>query len=89
MTKSLVDNPEVQALLDRVGGVESPAGNPRVKVVVRRIAEDLFRAIEDLDVQPDEFWAGVAYITKLGQANEAGLLVPGPRHRDLPRPAPR
>ena len=77
MTKSLVDHPDVQALLDRVGGVASPAGNPRVKVVVRRIAEDLYRAIEDLDVQPDEFWAGVAYITKLGQANEAGLLVPG------------
>ena len=77
MTKSLVDNPDVQALLDRVAGVDSTAGNPRVKAVVRRVAQDIFRAIEDLDVQPDEFWAGVAYITRLGQANEAGLLVPG------------
>ena len=77
MTKSLVDNPDVQALLDRVAGVGSTAGNPRVKAVVRRVAQDMFRAIEDLDIQPDEFWAGVAYITRLGQANEAGLLVPG------------
>ena len=77
MTKSLVDNPDVQALLDRVAGVGSTAGNPRVKAVVRRVAQDMFRAIEDLDIQPDEFWAGVAYVTRLGQANEAGLLVPG------------
>jgi hypothetical protein len=28
-------------------------------------------------VQPDEFWSAVSYITALGQANEAGLLVPG------------
>jgi catechol 1,2-dioxygenase len=74
---SLVDNDQVQQLLDRVAGLDSTAGNPRVKAVVRRVAEDMFRAIEDLDVQPDEFWAGVDYITRLGQANEAGLLVPG------------
>ncbi|HEU0221348.1 MAG TPA: dioxygenase, partial [Paracoccaceae bacterium] len=77
MSNSLVDNPEVQALLNRVAGLEHSTGNPRVKQVVRRVAEDIFRAIEDLDVQPDEFWAGVSYVTRLGQANEAGLLVPG------------
>ncbi len=77
MTNSLVAHPDVQALLDRVAGLESAAGNPRVKAIIRRIAEDMYRAIEDLDIQPDEFWAGVAYVTRLGQANEAGLLVPG------------
>jgi catechol 1,2-dioxygenase len=77
MTKSLVDSPEVQQLLDRVAGLDADAGNPRVKQVVRRMASDIFRAVEDLDIQPDEFWTAVSYITKLGQANEAGLLVPG------------
>ena len=77
MTNSLVAHPDVQALLDRVAGNGNAGGNPRVKQVIRRITEDLYRAIEDLDIQPDEFWAGVAYVTRLGQANEAGLLVPG------------
>jgi catechol 1,2-dioxygenase len=76
-TNSLIQAPEVQALLDRVAGTASTVGSPRVKQVIRRIAEDLYRAIEDLDIHPDEFWAGVAYVTRLGQANEAGLLVPG------------
>jgi catechol 1,2-dioxygenase len=77
MTKSLIQSPEVQTLLDRVAGNANAAGNPRVRQVIRRVTEDLYRAIEDLDIQPDEFWAGVAYVTRLGQANEAGLLVPG------------
>lgn len=74
---SLVTSDQVQQLLDRVAGLDSTGGNPRVKAVVRRLAEDMMRAIEDLDITPDEFWAGVDYVTRLGQANEAGLLVPG------------
>jgi catechol 1,2-dioxygenase len=74
---SLVHSDQVQQLLDRVAGLESDAGNPRVKAIVRRVAEDMMRAIEDLDITSDEFWAGVEYVTRLGQANEAGLLVPG------------
>lgn len=27
---------------------------------------DLFRAIDDLDIQPDEFWAGIDWLTRLG-----------------------
>jgi catechol 1,2-dioxygenase len=74
---SLVQSDQVQQLLDRVAGLDSTAGNPRVKAIVRRVAEDMMRAIEELDISSDEFWAGVAYVTKLGQAGEAGLLVPG------------
>lgn len=76
MTK-LVETPDVRALLDKVAGLDGPGGNERVKAVVRRVTEDIFRIIEDLDVQPDEFWTAVSYVTRLGQANEAGLLVPG------------
>jgi catechol 1,2-dioxygenase len=74
---SLVHSDQVQELLDRVAGLDGDAGNPRVKAIVRRVAEDMMRAIEELDMSSDEFWAGVAYVTRLGQANEAGLLVPG------------
>jgi hypothetical protein len=38
---------------------------------------DLFKTIEEFDVQPDEFWSAMSYLTELGQANEVGLLVPG------------
>jgi catechol 1,2-dioxygenase len=38
---------------------------------------DLFKTIEEFDVQPDEFWSAMSYVTELGQANEVGLLVPG------------
>lgn len=74
---NLVDTQEVQQLLDKVAGDGQSGGDPRVKAVVRRVAQDMMRIIEDFDVQPDEFWSAVAYITRLGQANEAGLLVPG------------
>jgi catechol 1,2-dioxygenase len=37
----------------------------------------LFKTIEEFDVQPDEFWSTMSYLTELGQANEVGLLVPG------------
>lgn len=74
---SMVDTPEVQDLLEKVAGNAQAGGNPRIKAVVRRVAQDMMRIIEDFDVQPDEFWSAVAYITQLGQANEAGLLVPG------------
>lgn len=77
MTQHLTDTEQVQDLLDRVAGVNNDGGNPRAKAIVRRVAQDIFRAVEDLDIQPDEFWTAVSYVTKLGQANEAGLLVPG------------
>jgi catechol 1,2-dioxygenase len=51
--------------------------NPRVKTVVDRILGDLFVAIEELDVTPDEFWLAMDYLTEVGQRNEFGLLAPG------------
>jgi catechol 1,2-dioxygenase len=35
------------------------------------------RIVEEFDVTPTEFWAACGYVTRLGQANEVGLLVPG------------
>src|SRR5271168_2671709 len=77
MTESLLNTQTVKDLLAKVSGLTNSAGNPRVKNIIHRVMSDMFRTIEDFDVQPDEFWSAVSYITALGQANEAGLLVPG------------
>ncbi|HEX5439214.1 MAG TPA: catechol 1,2-dioxygenase [Gemmatimonadaceae bacterium] len=68
---------QIERFLDRISGSENSAGDPRVKQIVRRIVSDLFRTIEDFDVQPDEYWTAVSYLTEAGQAREMGLLSPG------------
>lgn len=77
MNDSLLERGDVEALLNKVSNLGETSGNRRVKAIVHRVVSDLFRTIEDFDIQPDEFWSAVAYLTRLGQANEAGLLVPG------------
>jgi catechol 1,2-dioxygenase len=77
MTDSLLNNEDVKELLTKVSGLDHDGGDGRVKRIVHRIASDLFRLIEDFDVQPDEFWTAMSYLTRVGQANEIGLLVPG------------
>ncbi|MET0321155.1 MAG: catechol 1,2-dioxygenase [Duganella sp.] len=51
--------------------------NLRVQQVVQRLVGDLCKAIDDLDIQPTEFWTGLQYLTDAGQRNELGLLAPG------------
>ena len=77
MTDSLLETKKVKDLLMKVSGLDHTTGDLRLKRIVHRLVSDLFRAIEDFDIQPDEFWAAVSYVTRLGQANEGGLLVPG------------
>jgi catechol 1,2-dioxygenase len=73
----LLETREVQSLLTKVSGLGDDKGDARVKHIVHRVVSDLFKTIEEFDVQPDEFWAAMSYLTELGQANEVGLLVPG------------
>ena len=75
--KSIARSEYTEKLLDRISGLNGKAGNPRIKAVVRRVVSDLFRAIEDLDVQPDEFWAAVSYLGTSGMSREVALLSPG------------
>lgn len=69
---------QIDALLDRfeTTGVTGP-GNARVKTVVRRLLRDLMLAMEDLDIQPEEFWAGLNFLGQAGARGELGLIVPG------------
>jgi catechol 1,2-dioxygenase len=76
MTK-VFDTKEVQDLLKAAANVGSQDGNTRAKQIARRLLGDLFKAIDDLDMTPDELWAGVSYFNKLGQDGEAALLAAG------------
>ncbi|NUO85560.1 MAG: catechol 1,2-dioxygenase [Cupriavidus sp.] len=52
-------------------------GDARVRAITARIVGDLFRTIDEFDVQPDEFWAAVKWLTRLGQADMVGLITAG------------
>jgi len=77
MSASLTNMPEVQQLLKRVAGLDQAGGNDRLKRIIHRVATDMCQIVEEFDVTPTEFWTAVSYLTRLGQANEVGLLVPG------------
>lgn len=77
MSVQLCNTAEVQDFLRLACGLSQPGGNPRTKQIMHRILSDLYQAIEDLNITPDEYWAGVAYLNQLGARGEAGLLSPG------------
>jgi catechol 1,2-dioxygenase len=77
MSVNVFDTKEVQDLLKAAANLGSQDGNARAKQIVNRLLGDLFRAIDDLDMTPDEIWAGVHYFNKLGQDGEAALLAAG------------
>ena len=77
MTAKIYNTQDVQDFLRQASGLTQPGGSPRTKQIVHRILSDLFKAIEDLDITSDEYWAGIAYLNRLGAAGEAGLLSPG------------
>lgn len=77
MNVSIFAKPEVQDFLRVISNLDGADGDTRTKQVVHRLMSDLFKAIEDLDLTPDEIWAGINYLNKLGQDNEAALLAAG------------
>ncbi len=77
MSVQIFNTSEVQDFLRLASGLNQEGGNPRTKQIVHRILSDLFKAIEDLDITSDEYWAGIAYLNQLGARSEAGLLSPG------------
>ncbi|MFL9959690.1 catechol 1,2-dioxygenase [Paraburkholderia sediminicola] len=77
MSVKVFETKEVQDLLKAAANLGSQDGNARAKQIVGRLLGDLFKAIDDLDMTPDEIWAGVHYFNKLGQDGEAALLAAG------------
>ncbi|PXW23105.1 catechol 1,2-dioxygenase [Paraburkholderia caballeronis] len=77
MSVSVFQTKEVQDLLKAASNLDAGNGNARFQQIVHRLLGDLFKAIDDLDITPDEVWAGVNYLNKLGQDGEAALLAAG------------
>src|ERR1700748_2861525 len=77
MSVKVFDTKEVQDLLRAATNLDDKNGNARFKQILQRLLGDLFKAIDDLDMTPDEIWAGVNYFNKLGQDGEAALLAAG------------
>lgn len=77
MTVKVFDTQEVQDLLKAAVNLEGQEGNARFKQILHRLLSDLFKAIDDLDITPDEIWAGVNYLNRLGTDGEAALLAAG------------
>ena len=77
MSIKVFDTKEVQDLLKAAANLGSQDGSARAKEITHRLLSDLFKAIDDLDMTPDEIWAGVTYFNKLGQDGEAALLAAG------------
>jgi catechol 1,2-dioxygenase len=75
MPTNLISKDKIRDLADTAAGLKTPGGNPRLKTVMARLLNDLFVAIDDLDISMDEVWAAVGYLTKA--APEYGLIVPG------------
>ena len=67
----------IDALLKTIDDSATSEGNPRTKAIVSRVLRDLFYTIEDLDVQPDEFWTALNYLGEAGKSGELGLLAAG------------
>nr|WP_316640274.1 dioxygenase [uncultured Roseateles sp.] len=64
-------------LLDLVNTVHAAPGNERVRAITQRIVSDLFKTIDELDVQPDEFWRGIDWLARLGASGQLGLITAG------------
>ncbi len=77
MSLNVFKSNEVQELLAAATNVNGKEGNARFKQILNRLLSDLFKAIDDLDITPDEVWAGVNYLNKLGSDGEAALLAAG------------
>jgi catechol 1,2-dioxygenase len=66
-----------QQLLEIVNQCDRVGGNPRVKQIARRIVTDIFQAIEDLDIHPEEFSTRVRWLNELGRTGEFGMVTAG------------
>jgi len=72
-----MDKIQIDAVLNRIEETTGQHANPRIAAIVHRMVRDLFYMIEDLDVQPEEFWSGLNFLAQAGRSGELGLIAPG------------
>ena len=75
MDTEFVAAPAIQDLLDRVSGLRSEAGDPRLKAITRDLVEAIMRIIVRHDVSESELWAAIKFFQD--GAGEFGLIIPG------------
>lgn len=64
-------------LLDTLQAAQTGERDERTCVIVNRILADLFRAIEDLEIQPAEYWAAIRWMNETGKTGQFGLVSAG------------
>jgi catechol 1,2-dioxygenase len=72
-----MDQIAIDAVLNRIEESTGQHANPRIAAIVHRMVHDLFHMIEDLDIQPEEFWSGLNFLAEAGRGGELGLIAPG------------
>ncbi|OKL38548.1 catechol 1,2-dioxygenase [Pontibacter flavimaris] len=73
-----MERSQIDAVIERIESTEAQGqGDERIKEIVNRLTRDLFYAIEDLDIQPEEIWKAVDWLTLTGKNNEWGLVAAG------------
>jgi catechol 1,2-dioxygenase len=77
MSLDVFNTQAVQDLLKAATNVDGAKGDARFKQILNRLLGDLFKAIDDLDITPDEVWVGINYLNQLGRDGEAALLAAG------------
>jgi len=75
MSTEITNSEEIQQFLDKIAGLDSSEGNPRIKQITRRIVADLFATIEDLEITETEFWKALHFLQ--AAAPEFILIAPG------------
>ena len=75
MTQNFANTPDVQDLLNRLSGQDQPAGDARMKAIIRRIMGDLFATIDEFDLTDDEVWGALNYAA--AGSGEFGLWAAG------------
>lgn len=72
-----MDKIQIDTVLNRIEEATGQHANPRIAAIVHRMVRDLFHMIEDLDIQPEEFWSGLNFLAEAGRSGELGLIAPG------------
>lgn len=67
----------IEALVKTIGDSATGPVDKRTRDIVDRIVCDLFKTIEDLDIQPSEFWSALSYLGEAGVSGELGLIAAG------------
>lgn len=77
MSQNIINSEVLNTFINESCGLNSDAGNLRVKQIMHRLVTDICLLVEEFDVSDEEFWTAINYVNVLGQRKEAALLAAG------------